>query len=163
MRFFRALAGHGATVVVLHHTGKAETSKLYRGSSDIKAAVDTAYLLSSASQHPNALSPLSMTFFKARLAPGQNFSMKFVKGLGFLPNEQPGSSKTVEEAIETILEANPNSNQSELVRLGQAQGWPKGKIEACLRTGPWSRCDGPNRSILYRLRTEALDGDASRV
>jgi hypothetical protein len=46
MRFFRTLANLGATVIVLHHTGKAETAKQYRGSSDIKAAVDTAYLLS---------------------------------------------------------------------------------------------------------------------
>ena len=32
MRHFRALANLGATIVILHHTGKAETSKPYRGS-----------------------------------------------------------------------------------------------------------------------------------
>ncbi len=45
MKKFRYLAHHGATVVVLHHTGKSTGSKLYRGSSDIKASVDMAYVV----------------------------------------------------------------------------------------------------------------------
>ena len=161
MRFFRALANLGATVAVLHHTGKAETSKFYRGSSDIKAAVDTAYLLSSASQHPNELGPLSMTCFKARLAPGKNFGMKFVKGQGFLLGEPLEPIKTLNEVVEEILEANPNSNQSEIIRLAQALGFAKGKIEVSLKTGPWARTIGPRNSILYSLRTERLNDDAS--
>jgi hypothetical protein len=47
MKHFRALANLGATVLILHHTGKTSTSQDYRGSSDIKAAVDMAYCLES--------------------------------------------------------------------------------------------------------------------
>src|SRR5713101_3402089 len=36
MKHFRALANAGATVLILHHTGKTATSQDYRGSSDIK-------------------------------------------------------------------------------------------------------------------------------
>jgi hypothetical protein len=45
MKHFRALANLGATILILHHTGKTITSQDYRGSSDIKAAVDMAYVL----------------------------------------------------------------------------------------------------------------------
>src|SRR5439155_16662290 len=55
MRQFRALANLGATVIVLHNAGKADTAKLYRGSSDIKAAVDTAYLLRRDDDEPEKL------------------------------------------------------------------------------------------------------------
>jgi len=66
MRQFRRLANLGATVVVLHHTGKAETSKQYRGSSDIKAAVDTAYLLEKVPGESESLGKLSLTCFKPK-------------------------------------------------------------------------------------------------
>lgn len=42
---FRRLAGIGATVIVIHHTGKGENTKEYRGSSDIKASLDVGYTL----------------------------------------------------------------------------------------------------------------------
>jgi RecA-family ATPase len=45
MNGFRNLASLGATVLVIHHVGKGENTKEYRGSSDIKASVDVAYLL----------------------------------------------------------------------------------------------------------------------
>src|SRR5205814_3815480 len=64
MRYFRALANLGATVGILHHTGKAETAKIYRGSSDIKAAVDTAYLLESPDKEQRTLGRLSLRCFK---------------------------------------------------------------------------------------------------
>ena len=66
MRQFRRLANLGATVIVLHHTGKAETSKQYRGSSDIKAAVDTAYLLEKVPGESESLGKLSLTCFKPK-------------------------------------------------------------------------------------------------
>ena len=45
MKKIRLLANLGATVVMLHNAGKSKTAKQYRGSSDIKAAVDTAYFV----------------------------------------------------------------------------------------------------------------------
>jgi hypothetical protein len=163
MRRFRLLANVGATVVILHHTGKAETSKLYRGSSDIKAAVDTAYLLVPGSQEPDELGALSMTYFKARLAPGQNFGMKFVRGQGFLSGEPFKPIKSLEEAIEEILGANPDSNQTEIVRLAQGAGFARGRVEASLKTGPWVKRPGPKNSTLYNLRTERLDAHESSI
>ena len=45
MDFYRRLASAGATVLLVHHTGKGENTKEYRGSSNIKASVDAAFLL----------------------------------------------------------------------------------------------------------------------
>jgi RecA-family ATPase len=58
MEHFRHLAHLGATILILHHTGKSVTSQDYRGSSDIPAAVDMAYKLEDAR---TKVIPTSMT------------------------------------------------------------------------------------------------------
>jgi hypothetical protein len=154
MRRFRTLANHGASVLILHHTGKSETSKLYRGSSDIKAAVDMAYVLTRETQQPDQLARLSMECFKARLAPGRNFGMEFQKRRGFISCKLPEHAETATGIIAAILAENPNSNQREIVRIGQSRGCGKGQMEHLLRTGNWQRSSGPNNSILYSLPPE---------
>lgn len=42
---FRKLAAMGATIILIHHTGKGLNTKIYRGSSDIKASVDVLYVM----------------------------------------------------------------------------------------------------------------------
>jgi hypothetical protein len=149
MRQFRTLANLGATVLVLHNTGKAETSKLYRGSSDIKAAVDTAYSLRRADDGSQKLGKLSMTCFKGRLAPGQDFGLEFKEKRGFVACDRVSLAKTVEEIVREILAANPGRNQSEIVEAARSRGCSKGQIEKCLKTGPWAKSRGPNNSTLY--------------
>ena len=128
MRYFRALAHFGASVVILHHTGKSDTAKLYRGSSDIKAAVDTAYLLARTTLETQELSGLSMTCFKSRLAPPQDFGMIFEKGHGFISSEAVKPFAKTKTAITEILSANPKSNQSQVVKLGQTRGCTRGEF-----------------------------------
>jgi hypothetical protein len=158
MRYFRALANLGATVVVLHNAGKAETAKLYRGSSDIKAAVDTAYLLRRAdADQSNKLGKLVMTCFKGRLMPGQDFGLEFRTKEGFIPCDQVPEVRSVEEIIREILEMHPGRNQSEIVELARAQGCGKGQIEKCLKADHWSKSKGPNNSTLYSLPPEETE------
>ena len=159
MRYFRVLANLGATIVILHHTGKAETSKRYRGSSDIKAAVDTAYLLEPKEQEPEKLGELSMTCFKARLAPGRSFGMEFRKREGFIPCETFKRTKTAMEIISEILEENPNSNQTEILALGKGLGCTRGQLGNCLKTGTWSKTRGPKNATLYSLPVEGRYDD----
>jgi hypothetical protein len=121
MRHFRRLANLGATVIVLHHTGKAETSKQYRGSSDIKAAVDTAYLLEKVSGESESLGKLSLTCFKGR---------------GFVESAHVPRKRSLAEVIAEILEENPGVNQKNLVRLAGAEGLSKEKVLAYLETNP---------------------------
>jgi len=159
MRYFRILANFGATIIVLHHSGKAETAKIYRGSSDIKAAVDTAYQLESAVKDSNRLGRLSLKCFKGRLVPGQNFGLQFREREGFVSCEAPPATKTITEFITEILRANPNSNQSEIVRQARARGSRRGDIELCLKDGDWSRRPGPKNSTLFDLPENERDGD----
>jgi hypothetical protein len=154
MRQFRALANMGATVVVLHHTGKAETAKLYRGSSDIKAVVDTAYLLRKDPGEPERLGKLSLTCFKARLMPGRNFAFEFRKGHGFVPCLSGSAKKRIEAIVAELLESSPGLNQTAIVSTVREQGFAKGEIEKCLKNGSFKQQPGPNNSILYSLREQ---------
>jgi hypothetical protein len=148
MRRFRALANLGATVVILHHTGKAPTSKEYRGSSDIKAAVDTAYLLERVDENTPEIRKLLLKCFKGRLALAQNFSMEFRRGLGFVPAE---SSKTVSEIIEDLLREHPGFNQSQIIKLCVARGCSKSQVQKALKNGKWDTGKGPKNATLYVL------------
>lgn len=159
MKHFRALANLGATIVVLHHSGKAETAKIYRGSSDIKAAVDTAYQLESADKESTRIGRLTLKCFKGRLAPGHNFEMEFREREGFVACDVSARTRTVEEIITEILETHPNSNQTEIMRQGQAQGCSKRQIVDCLKNGPWGKTQGPKNSTLYTLKPECLNDD----
>jgi hypothetical protein len=89
MKHFRALANLGATVLILHHTGKASSSQDYRGSSDIKAAVDMAYCLESEMTFAGAIHRLSLRNFKGRFAPGRQLGLDFLPKKGFIPCEVP--------------------------------------------------------------------------
>jgi hypothetical protein len=159
MRHFRTLANLGATVIVLGHSGKAETAKIYRGSSDIKAAVDTAYALESTTETSQELGKLSLTCFKGRLTPGQNFGMEFQRKHGFVPCEAFQHTRAVIEIITEILTENPDFNQKKIVELGRVQGCSKGQIERCLKNGPWRKTKGPNNATLYNLPPQSATGE----
>jgi hypothetical protein len=155
MKYFRLLANLGAAVIVLHHSGKAETAKTYRGSSDIKAAVDTAYLLQNVGEESNRLGQFSMKCFKGRLIPGQTFGLEFRQGQGFVASEAASKIKTVSEIVAEILIENPRSNQSKVVALGRQRGCTKNQIEQALKTGPWLAETGPKNATLYSLAESA--------
>jgi hypothetical protein len=64
MSQLRRLADMGAAVIVLHHSGKGESARDYRGSSDIKAAIDVGYLLTNMGD--GGLDRLRLKAFKTR-------------------------------------------------------------------------------------------------
>jgi hypothetical protein len=63
----RRLASAGAAVVVIHHSGKGDAGRNYRGSSDVLAAVDAAYLLE-ADGEGEPMQSLKFSCFKLRAA-----------------------------------------------------------------------------------------------
>ena len=95
----------------------------------------------------------------SRLVPGQNFGLQFREREGFVSCEAPPATKTITEFITEILRANPNSNQSEIVRQARARGSRRGDIELCLKDGDWSRRPGPKNSTLFDLPENERDGD----
>ena len=159
MRQFRVLANLGATVVVLHHTGKADTAKQYRGSSDIKAVVDTAYLLDKDSDEPEQLRKLSLTCFKGRLMPGRSFTFELHKGQGFVPCGPAPAKRTLLDVVTEVVRLGPGRNQTKIVRDVRERGFAKGEIERCLKNGAFERRPGPHNSMLCFLRDEKIDGE----
>ena len=67
LQVFRNLVAVGATVLIIHHTGKGDTTKDYRGSSDIAAAVDAAFAVERPSG-VTGISKLVLRNFKMRCA-----------------------------------------------------------------------------------------------
>jgi hypothetical protein len=160
MKHFRRLAHLGATVLILHHTGKSGTSKQYRGSTDIKAAVDTAYFLEG---HPtdNRLHRLELQNFKSRFAPGMDFGMEFISKRGFagsgLSKRKPDGNQILTE----ILTDHPGSNATEVVALAKGK-LGRNKVNELLAGGPWDRKPGKGNSTLYYV-SEPVDTLAEPV
>jgi hypothetical protein len=158
MKHFRHLAHVGATILILHHTGKTATSQEYRGSSDIKAAVDMAYVLEAESTLMGSVHRLMLRNFKGRYAPGKNFGLEFVNRQGFVACEVPDRRENA-DAIPIIIDivaANPGSNQSQIVALAQRRGISKHQVEECLKHGPFDRQRGNRNEWLYGLAVAQL-------
>jgi len=154
MNKIRSLANLGATVVLLHHTGKAPTSQEYRGSSDIKASVDAAYKLT-ATPVDGKLDRLTLKCFKGRVAPGQNVAMQFRSGEGFVACDLPARTATTPEAIETFLKDNHRANQKEIVEVLKARGFGRRQVTEALKagvaTGRWVAEKGNRNELIYAL------------
>jgi hypothetical protein len=153
MNYFRQLAHLGATVIILHHTGKTSSSQEYRGSSDIKAAVDMAYVLETESTLTGGIHRLTLRNFKARFAPGKDFGLEFVHRQGFVACEVAAKAAAADpmQIVTEIIAANPGSNQSHIVEMAQGGGISKHQVENCLKDGPFNRQRGTRNEWLYTL------------
>lgn len=153
MKEYRALANAGATIILLHHTGKSSSAKKYRGSSDIKAAVDTAYLLSKSSAigGSDKLRRLKMTNFKSRFAEGRDFALEFASGEGFRTDEQTKSESATDTAGLLGLLSEDPINGTEFKRRAMAKGYSREVSERFLREWPHRKPGSKPREKLYFL------------
>jgi hypothetical protein len=149
MKHFRHLAHLGATILILHHTGKSGTSKQYRGSTDIKAAVDTAYFLEGRPKG-NSLHRLELQNFKSRFAPGIDFGMEFVPKQGFVPFALAKGRLDGNQVITEILTGHPGSNASQVVAFAKGR-LGRNKVNELLAEGSWERQEGRGNSVLYSV------------
>lgn len=133
MRQPRQLASLGAGVVVIHHSGKAESSKQYRGSSDIKASVDVAYEVEGLGD-PTRLERLILKAFKSRFATRQRLSLRF-DGSQFFFDEPAGPTKSNREKLRDLLIANPAIKAAGFYSLSVARGLGRDRARAFLTEG----------------------------
>jgi predicted ATP-dependent serine protease len=127
MNGFRRLAAKGATVLVIHHIGKSESAQHYRGSSDIKASVDSAFLLKSAD--PNSVSSLVLTPFKQRIGDSSPIRIECVDGVF----QQSG--KTNPQIVEDLIQETPGMKGSDIVAAAMRHGVAKHRAAAILSAG----------------------------
>lgn len=109
---FRRLAGTGATVLAIHHTGKGENTKEYRGSSDIKASLDVGLTL--IAKRP-LLQLLQLKPFKTREGVMEPLSITYGDdGFQLLDNDFVQPDEPAWKAVLAHVGQNPGQNQSEI-------------------------------------------------
>jgi hypothetical protein len=134
MRQCRTLATLGAGVVVIHHSGKGESSKQYRGSSDLKAAVDVAYVVEGFSD-PTRLERLRLTAFKGRIATRSVIPLRF-DGRGFYyDSEASPRPVNVTDKLRDLLVAHPGSGKTAFIVLAVKKGFGRNQAAAFLEKG----------------------------
>ena len=131
-QFFRNLAATGATILVAHHTGKASTAQQYRGSSDIKASVDVAYLLESLSGAEEGIKSLRLKAFKNRLILPETLRIEYRDGRFELSGERVQTNR---EIIERIVEKNPGASKQQIEGLAKAAGVGQQRTRELLESG----------------------------
>lgn len=156
MKAFRKLANLGATVIILHHAGKGQKSKLYRGSSDIKAAVDTAYAVEKMGGALGTARPglhrLKMVNFKSRFTEGLDFSMEFVAGEGFrnIGEGAKADAKDKVAVLESLLTEEP-MNGTEFKEKAKLQNISRQTTESFLKDWPHQKSGSkPNEKLYWR-------------
>ena len=168
MKHFRHLANRGATVLVLCHTGKSSNSQEYRGSSDIEAAVDMAFLLESPGKDRKVLDYLTLTPFKCRIVPVESRCLKYSEGKGFelsalQAQVQRPAKANAQAVVEQIVRECAGLSQSAIVRAAKEQEVSKGMVTGVLKGARFRRIKGKGNTHLYYLAEEPIpaqpDGD----
>lgn len=130
----RKLASIGPAVIVLAHTGKADTSKEYRGSSYIKGACDVGFNLTNFGG--NRLGKMRLRTFKARSAAiDSDLIMRYENG-NFVSDDQPTAvAKTVTEQLIELLKRNPGIKAREFEQRAADAGLGWGRARQFLKNG----------------------------
>jgi AAA domain/Domain of unknown function (DUF3854) len=148
----RQLANLGACVIFLHHTGKAESAKNYRGSSDIPADLDTAYLLSNLGSD-GRLGKIRLQNFKARFTVLLDSILEYVDG-DFRSESRPEAvSRTVTEQLIELLKRHPGIKAKEFEQRAAALnlGWSRARsfLKDGIASGRIDRERGPNNQQFH--------------
>lgn len=120
----RRLANLGATVLLIHHTGKCETAKEYRGSSDIKASVDAAYLLQPLGGDGSKLERLKLKPFKGRFAPLSPILLEYVAGAGFqaIHDTAMAQREAASDVVQAIVRDFPGCSREHVLAEARRRG-----------------------------------------
>lgn len=129
----RQLANLGASVTILHHSGKAEKARQYRGSSDLKAVVDVAYSVTGHGD-PTRLEHLTLQTFKSRIAVRPCFDLRF-DGHAFSAFLQTTKPPAEEKNLRDLLVAHPRILIAEFEDLATGIGVARDRARTFLRQG----------------------------
>lgn len=148
----RALANLGACVLFLHHTGKAESAKHYRGSSDIPADLDTGYLLANLGGN-GQLGKIRLQSFKARFSVFTDSILEYVDGDFKSETRADVVSQTVTEQLVVLLQRHPRIKASEFEQRAARLnlGWSKARnfLKNGVAAGRIRRESGPHNQQFH--------------
>jgi hypothetical protein len=129
----RRLADLGATVILIHHDGKAETARDYRGSSDFKAAIDVGFHVSNFGAD-GLLDKLVLRPFKNRFGNAGELSYRYAGGR-FIRGDICEARQTVSEQLTALLRVNPGVTARKFDDLVKARGISRDRARAFLSEG----------------------------
>jgi hypothetical protein len=155
MQHFRRLADMGACVVVLHHSGKGENTKDYRGSSDIKAAIDSGWHLSNFGD--GQLGRLRLRPWKCRYGIAHELVLNYRDG-EFSTETTQSVTRTVSELLAELLRANPGVRAADFEAMARDKGLGRDRarkfLEEGFDSGKVERFKGVNNTKHYSLKGE---------
>lgn len=129
MQQLRDLATLGAAVVILHHVGKGENAQEYRGSSDIKAAIDVGFILRNFGE--TRLNKLALKPFKARFTVTDTMAISYEQGQFILEN----APQAGDDGLTELLRSNPELKKSEFEALALKRGFKRSHIRSFVDNG----------------------------
>jgi hypothetical protein len=130
----RKAADLGAAVLVLHHNGKAETAKDYRGSSDFKASVDVAFHVANTSSD-SRLGTLRLRCFKSRFGFSGEIAYRYENGRFIREGNSVVPVRTAVERLIELVRENPGITAHEFEHLAMAQEIPQHRARRFLHEG----------------------------
>ena len=156
MNLARKLASLGATVIFLHHTGKGESSKEYRGSSDIAGSIDFGFVVDPAKNAATgALTSVTLNLLKQRTLQSGGLTFDF-DGFEFTKSAsrlQP--VKSDRDVMIEILEAEPDGmTAGDFELAAKVRGITREQArqfkDAAARRGDLAITPGKRRALLLR-------------
>jgi RecA-family ATPase len=132
MQGYRRLADLGATVILIHHSGKSETAKDYRGSSDIKASIDVGYNLANTSE-PSRLGAMRLRAFKARFSVQPELIVRYQNGR--FRQHGSGTAAVHQDILRGLLTAHPAVRTAEFEALAVENGVRRKEAREFLAAG----------------------------
>jgi hypothetical protein len=112
MSQMRQLANLDAAVILLHHSGKAETSKDYRGSSDFKGSIDVGFNVRNCGE--GQLTKVRLTAFKSRFTVDRSLILEYRDGQFHVDERPHAVARTVTEQLTELLRNNAGIKGTEL-------------------------------------------------
>jgi DnaB-like helicase N terminal domain/AAA domain len=155
----RRLAARGATVVVLHHSGKGESSKDYRGSSDFSGALDLGFHVSNIGAN-GELGRLLVRPFKTRIYVEGTLVYDYAGGR-FTRVDRGEAQQTITEQLTALLRLYPGATVARFDELAKSRCLGRDVARNFLNHGVLSRTirreNGPNNAKRHYLAVHQGD------
>ena len=130
----RRLADLGATVIQIHHDGKAETARDFRGSSDFKASVDQAFHVTNISSD-GKLDRIRLRCFKSRYGFSGDVIYRYAEGRLIRDERADAPARTTGEDLTAILRQHPGIKAGEFEKKAVTRGSGRNQAREFLSNG----------------------------
>jgi len=135
MQQCRTVADLGGTVIVVHHDGKADTSKDYRGSSDFKASLDEGFHVTNLAGPDGRLGTLCLRSYKSRFGFSGELLYRYNAGRFVRDQDPRAQSQTISERLTELLRANPGIKKTAFEKLAADSDLGRNKARDFINSG----------------------------